>query len=236
MLQTPGRIYLADQHGTLTTAQSSRSSVFSFGPYQDAQRPALGSLLAFNEETLGRGQQLTLAAPQNAYCLVLPLTGAIRCQVAARAELVQVEQLWIGRLSARQLLTLQNPFPDEVVQLLHIWLTDEAALAAGRLPTVLSYTFAALEQGLAELAGFAEQGPFSLRLGRFRGRQEAEYQVQQPGNLVFAYVLAGAFEAEGRLLHPHDGLALWPTQPVEIEALSNNALLVVLEMQSPQPG
>jgi hypothetical protein len=39
--------------------------------------------------------------------------------------------------------------------------------------------------------------------------------------------LAGAFEAEGRLLHEKDGRAPWDAPaPVEIEALSNNALLL----------
>jgi hypothetical protein len=44
-------------------------------------------------------------------------------------------------------------------------------------------------------------------------------------------VLAGAFEAEGRLLHAKDGLALWDARaPLEIEALSDNALLLVLAL------
>lgn len=227
---TPGRIYLADQHGTLTTAQSSRSSVFSFGPYQDAQRPAEGRLLAFNEEVLRGGQQLTLAVPQAAYCLVLPLIGEVSCTVAAHTQSVEVEQVWAGLLAAGHQLVVQNSFAEETVQFLHIW------IAAGNpdselQPTIWAYSFAELEQGLTELAGFTAHQPFSLSLGRFQGRQEAEYQVQQPGNLLFAYALAGAFEADGRLLHPHDGLALWPTQAVEVEALSNNALLIVLEVK-----
>lgn len=43
-------------------------------------------------------------------------------------------------------------------------------------------------------------------------------------------VLAGAFEVEGRLLHAHDGLALWDTATVELEALSPDALVLVVEL------
>ncbi|WP_165699302.1 pirin family protein [Hymenobacter jejuensis] len=46
----------------------------------------------------------------------------------------------------------------------------------------------------------------------------------------FAFVVAGAFEVEGRLLHERDGLALWDVQEVELEALSNDALVLVLEL------
>ncbi|RSK51472.1 pirin family protein [Hymenobacter rigui] len=230
MLQTPGRIYLADQHGTHCTPHSSRCSVFSFGAYQDAQRPALGRLLAFNQETLGGGQQLTLDAPQDVGCLVLPLTGAIQCAVSAEPVQVEVEQVWVSRLSAQQSVTLHNPFPEDAVQFLHIWLEPNQT-AATQLAPVLAYTFEELEQGLARVMDFSDDWPFALLLGRFQGRQETAHPVQQPGNLIFAYALAGAFEIEGRLLHPNDGLALWPTQAAEIEALSNNALLLLLEVK-----
>ena len=71
---------------------------------------------------------------------------------------------------------------------------------------------------------------FALSLGRFAGRHETEYKVQHAGSHLFAYVLAGAFEFEGRLLHEKDGLALWDMATLELEALSNNALVLVLEL------
>jgi len=42
--------------------------------------------------------------------------------------------------------------------------------------------------------------------------------------------LEGAFEVEGRLLHARDGLALWETEKVELEALSNDAIILVMEI------
>jgi len=44
------------------------------------------------------------------------------------------------------------------------------------------------------------------------------------------FVLEGAFEAEGRLLHSRDGLALWDTNEIEIEALSNDAIILLIEI------
>ncbi|MCA8831375.1 pirin family protein [Hymenobacter pini] len=230
MPQTPGRIYLADQHGTLTTAQSSRRSVFSFGPYQDAQRPALGRLLAFNEETLSGGQHLTLPADQAAYCLLLPLTGEIGCGDALSQELVQVEQVWVGLVPNGHQLVLSNPYTDVAVSFLHMWLAADTASAQPRAD-VIEYTFQQLENGLAYLVSPADQQwPFALSLGRFMGRQEDVYRLHNADSSFFTYVLAGAFEVEGRLLHPKDGLALWQVQEVELEALSNNALVVMLEV------
>jgi quercetin 2,3-dioxygenase len=46
--------------------------------------------------------------------------------------------------------------------------------------------------------------------------------------LFAGFVLQGAFEAEGRLLHERGGLALWDAGEIEIEALSNNAILLLI--------
>ncbi|MGI4743634.1 MAG: hypothetical protein ACRYG7_51435 [Janthinobacterium lividum] len=49
------------------------------------------------------------------------------------------------------------------------------------------------------------------------------------GPAVFAFVLAGAFEVAGQLMHEKDGLALWDAAAAsKIEALGNDALLLVL--------
>lgn len=46
---------------------------------------------------------------------------------------------------------------------------------------------------------------------------------------IFVFVLQGAFETEGRLLHERDGLALWDVDKIEMEALSNDALVCLVE-------
>lgn len=227
--QTPGRLYLAEQHGTVTTAQSSRRSVLSFGPFQNAQRPAEGRLLAFNEETLGGGQQLTLPAPRAAYCVLVPLTGEIGCGDELSQELVQVEEIWLSRVPAGRAVVLTNPYAGQAVRFLHLWLTDETDETPRRSAParLFRYTFQQLEGKLAEVLSSPEL-PFALSLGRLQGRQEALYQPRHPEDLFFAYVLAGAFEIEGRLLHAHDGLTLRQAPEIELEALSNNALVVVI--------
>ena len=47
---------------------------------------------------------------------------------------------------------------------------------------------------------------------------------------AFVFVIEGAFEVQGTLLHERDGLALWKTEEVEMEALSNEAIILVIEL------
>ncbi len=48
---------------------------------------------------------------------------------------------------------------------------------------------------------------------------------------MFVFVVLCAFEVRGRLLQVRDGLGLWnDTNNIELEALSNNAIILLIEL------
>jgi len=71
--------------------------------------------------------------------------------------------------------------------------------------------------------------PFGVHIGRFAGRHEVVYPLRSTASRFFAHILAGAFEVEGGLLHAGDGLALWDVADVELEVLSNGAIMLLVE-------
>lgn len=225
---TPGKIFLADQRGLVETRDFRRFSTLSFGAFQHAHKQPLGRLRALNEETLAGGATLTLPVAEATHLVLLPITGAVAVCLSGGQELMlEVEEIQVITLPAGSTVALRNPYPSELIALLHIWIQAEytALLCVASAST---FSFASLANQLAPLLPAEPALPFAVSLGRFGGRQEVTYAVP-PGQLFFAFVLAGAFEAEGRLLHEKDGLALWDTAvPVDIEALSNDALLLVL--------
>lgn len=232
MQQTFGKIFLAEQRGLLETTAFRRYCTFQFGAYLDEHKAPFGSLLAVNEETLAAGQVVALPAPAAACVLVLPLLGAVLAGTqAASAARVEVEEIWVGTVPAGGTLHLLNPYETDLVSCLHVW------VKAGPVPAgsqTLAFEAAQPTNQLLELLPDSSGAlPCRASLGRFAGRAEAEYHLHQPGAGFFAFVLAGAFEIAGRLLHAKDGLALWNTSTVEVEALSNDALLLVLEVAGP---
>ena len=72
--------------------------------------------------------------------------------------------------------------------------------------------------------------PFSIAIGKFDGRREANYLLKNKGTDLFVFVIEGAFEVQGTLLHARDGLALLDTEGTEMEALSNDAIILLLEL------
>lgn len=240
MIQVPGKIYLADQRGTIESSEFRRQSTFNFGAFQREHKEPFGRLYGLNEETLAGGHTVELEVSQDSYVVLLSITGGIEFSTGGGASgLAEVEQIVNLAVPAGTTLRLRNPF-DELVSVLHLWLQAPPLPApAVALTTVFGPLLAEQENELLELLSFApvpdqapvftQALPFALRLGRFMGRQETVYRVQ-PGNTLFAFVIAGAFELEGRLLHEKDGVALWDVAEIELEALSNHALVLVLEL------
>jgi hypothetical protein len=229
--QTPAKIFLAEQRGLVETPQFHRLSTFSFGSFADEHKAPFGRLQALNEETLAAGYRQELSADEAAQVLILPITGAVQAAVGGEpARLVDVGQVLLLTVPAGDKLQLSNPYDTELISVLHLWLRVDELVAA---PAAQSFAFAteALENQLAEIiapATAAGVPGLALSLGRFAGRREAIYKLR--GSRCFAFVLAGAFELEGRLLHEKDGLALWDLAEVELEALSNDALVLLVEV------
>jgi redox-sensitive bicupin YhaK (pirin superfamily) len=228
---TPGKIFLADERGLTVTAQHQRYATFSFGEYNHAHKAPFGRLQACNEESLAGGQQLALPVPVAACVLLLPIMGTVLAGTSpGELAAAEVEQLHLLALPAGSTLHLANPYPTEVISFLHLWLHAPETPASRE---VAGFQLADLRNRLVPLlppATGCTRLPFRVALGRFAGRQETMYRVTGLAGSVFAFVLAGAFEVEGRLLHEKDGLALWDTATVELEALSPDALILVLEL------
>ncbi|MBC6608055.1 hypothetical protein H8B13_14605 [Hymenobacter sp. BT188] len=239
--QTPGKIFLGDQRGAAETAQYRRYSTFQFGAYVHEHKQAFGNLQAVNEETLGGGQQVTLKVTEATHVLIIPVTGAVRVGLLQETPaLTHVEEMHLLTVPAGSTLHFANPYDNEVITFLHLWIRVPQT-AEGALNRLFTFNCQDQPNQLVEVKQIvpvqvADQTgvslPFKVSIGRFAGRQETLYTLKKPTSQVFLFVLAGAFEVEGRLLHEKDGLALWDTAEVELEALSNEAVVVAIELEA----
>ena len=68
-------------------------------------------------------------------------------------------------------------------------------------------------------------------IGNFQGRSEATLPVH--ASRLFIFVIEGAFEVQHRLLEYRDGMMIWNTTQLELEALSNHAKLLIIDLGKP---
>lgn len=224
MQLSPGKIFLADDRGCSQNSTRQLFSTFNFGDYQHEHKGPFGSLHTFNDVMLAAAATITKSATVTGILLLLPITGSVICNQTE----IEPGQILVVPVAAGYAYQLTNPYPADWINLL--WVEIET----NNLPQTdaLMFNFDIEHTANCLVPAITDEAlPFAAHIGRFGGRQEAVYPVK-PGHQLFAFVLAGAFELQNRLLHERDGLALWGTDTVEAEALSNDAVLLLLELSA----
>lgn len=231
---SPGQIHLAGQRGLAETNVYRRYFSFNYDTYFSEHRHPFGRLEVLNDELLAANQSGHVAIINDSYFVLIPVTGEIMISDAhGNTSGIDVGEVFISRKNAGDVLELTNPYDDVVVNYLYLQIAaNDITMAfnqkftfdiADKPNELINITRSAITDECHVL-------PFSLHIGQFEGRTDTLYHLQNKGSLFYAFVIAGAFEAQGRLMHERDGLALWDLQEADMEALSNNAVMLVIEM------
>jgi hypothetical protein len=147
--------------------------------------------------------------------------------------IVSAGQLVIFSLTANSSVQISNPYEQDLINFLEI--KCKALLPTTNVdPRLFSFDVNAhINSLIPVITQSPTTTPFrvpTVSIGKFEGRKEAIYAPQTSKSKLFVFVIQGAFEVQGRLMHPRDGLALWGgSEDIELEALSNEAIIVLIE-------
>lgn len=195
---------------------------------------SFSTLQHFSGSTIVAGGCFKPQLNSNSYLIIVPLTGDLFFKTACKDHSsgyeteINVGQLLITRGTALSPIQLYNPFENESVAFL--WMNivaddqDFAEVWLGDFDPHLEKDFVSL------LDTKSNTLPFGIHMKQFKGREEKIFTTTGGYQSVFCYAIAGAFEVCGRLMHPKDGLALWDVSEIDIEALSNDALMFLIEI------
>jgi len=233
--QSKGKIFLADEREINQTESARSFNTFNSGRYFNPHKQAFGNMYVLNDDTLVGGASVKMPVEESSHIILLPVAGAINYKdsfvndaliVAGQAQLLSA-----GKESAME---ISNPFKEEFVNFLQIHIKADntpwqSALYLSTYDDVNKNRNSLVElfPGISETSSL----PFAVSIGKFYGRGETTYHLKKKDAGLFLFVLEGAFEAEGRLLHARDGLALWGIDEVELEALSNDAIILLIEQE-----
>lgn len=221
------RIYLSGQRGHTGLDWFRSWHTFNFGTYRAEGRTPLGALQVLNDDTLAAEASLGMTLEQGTEVMIIPLAGGLEYQLttgktgfASPGEILHLSTQAGG-------YELTNPYPDRLINFLQIWFmnpeAEEQTLTQSIDLTVMN-TFHSLHQ-----PGYS--GKTRAFLGKYAGRTQSAYVASRPDRNLFIFVIEGAFEVQDRLLESRDGLALKHCGTVEFEALSSNALLLLIETE-----
>lgn len=189
----------------------------SFNSFTD--NSVFGSMYYLKDETLAGSKTEKIAAEKDMCIVLLPVIGTVRCV----NKLLSAGQAGVFYLLAGNSLEIINPFSDDMVNYLVIRFENKTTHNHCR-----EYSFD-IDRYKNSLTEICREVNFNISIGKFDGRNEALYNLSSGNNGVFAFVLQGAFEVQYRLMEAKDGLAIWNTNEIDLEALSNEAIILLIE-------
>jgi hypothetical protein len=225
-MDTDAQIFLQNKRGEFQTIGYRSFYTFNFGDYQAENRAPSGNLLVLNDETLLPQCSAKITVNEPVQIILLPLVGAIEIGKGNR----DVQYLNSGEslsfiVKPDEHVEITNPYPVQAINYLQIRLLlndltpQNSAIKAFDLNdknTLIPLLNAAGDQS-------------NLVIGKYEGRKDGLYVCKNPVNQVFIFIIEGAFEVQDRLLEKRDGLLLQRVREVEFEALSSNAIILILE-------
>lgn len=224
MDSSKAKIFLADQRGCTQTTLHRSYHTFNYRGYQNKHREPFETLRTLNDETLAPGESAHFSVQQHQEILIIPLVGACECKTGSALYKVEAGQVFHGYTKPEQELVITNPYQEELINYLYLEI-DYHEIVENKVAEV------PIEREFNRLHPIKMSSGSSAFVGIFGGREEAELKFDVRDKFLFAYIIDGAFEVNNRLLHQRDGLALWHTDRIEFEALSNNAIILVLDLQ-----
>lgn len=220
-----GKIFLSDQRSVTENERIKRYSTFNFDNIYNPAKEPIGNLYALHDDMLAPNASINFFHREQGHVIIIPVLGSIRyfdeddnqsdIEVGKSAMIFHRESSFFK---------LQNPYPDATISYLIIAIKSEEEHTSS--PSFLDIDLSKPNQ-LDIITSDAV--PFKIGVGRFKGKGENEYSLS-PSCTLYAFVLSGVFEIDGRLLQERDGIALWATDKIEMEALSNDAILLTIEL------
>jgi redox-sensitive bicupin YhaK (pirin superfamily) len=231
---TQAQIYLAGQRGCTQLSWFRSFHTFNFGPYQDPGRKPFGNLQVFNDDTLVPGKSVSMELAENTEVILLPVVGAVEYKNSlGKTGMLEAGQIQVFSAGKGMYYEISNPYETELVNFIQIFIRNNTQPFVPQVQQTgfdlqtrnqLFPLFAPRQSGLK-----IHQETFGF-IGKYGGRQEGIYHLKNPDHGLFVFVIEGAFEVQDRLMEARDGLSLRNLDELEFEALSNDAIILIIEV------
>lgn len=207
---------------------------FSFGPYYNPEKVHFGALRVLNDDVIAAGRGFGSHPHDNMEIISIVLEGALEHQDSMgnkgviKAGEVQVMSAGTGIMHSEY-----NPSPTDETQSLQIWLFPKKMnieprydqksfvnnLKTNELTTIVS------PDGSTGGLFINQDATFSM--GDFESSKQITYEIKQPGNGAYIFVIDGVAEVNNKELNKRDALGVYDTSSFTIETKAYSRLLIM---------
>lgn len=222
--QQAAHIYKADFRGVEKSDEYRCLSTLNYHDNLIDIDSPLGNLTVLEDETLAPKKRKFYYVPNDTVVIIVPLVGMLEIASSDNPsnQFVVPEEIVVMPMQKGNAFTIINPYEKELINFLQIRIKTNSHPQKKYFGGIPNNT----------LHSIFKSKDCYLEFGVFDGRKEGVYRLNNKFNTAFTFVINGAFEIENRLLENRDGLSLSNKNFIEFEALSENAIILIIESPS----
>jgi redox-sensitive bicupin YhaK (pirin superfamily) len=230
--ELPAKMYIAEQRGHFENDHLRVYATFNFGNYFNEHKTAFGPLHLLNDNTLAGNHVSLTKFEEDMYTILLPIVGTIEyADNEGTHAVIHSGEMQCGFYKGNSGFVVKNPYDSALVNYLQIGIIGSFAKKFEK-PQLFQFDIEGYKNVLVDI-GLKEVNPalpFNMTICKLSSKKELTYFMDDPANSLYAFAIEGESEVDQRLLHARDGLGLRDIEKVEIEGLTNNAILLLIEM------
>jgi quercetin 2,3-dioxygenase len=210
---------------------------FSFANYQDANRMNFGALRVLNDDYVAPGKGFGTHRHDNMEIISIPLEGDLEHR-DSMGNIAVIKNGDIQVMSAGKGIMHSefNKNGDKPVKFLQIWVFPNKQDVEPRYDQItlkVSDRHNKLQQIISpnqdDEGVWIHQNAW-FHLGQFDKGFSTDYQLNDPANGVYAFILKGDVTVSETALNQRDGLGIWETEQISIVSNSQDAEVLLMEV------
>lgn len=207
---------------------------FSFANYYDESRIHFGALRVLNDDIVQGGMGFGTHPHDNMEIVSIPLKGALEHRDnTGRHEIIKTNDVQIMSAGSGIAHSEYNASKTELVNFLQIWVFPKVRNIPPRYDQKTFRPEDRLNKIQTVVSPEKENGSIFINqdawfsVGTLAGDFKSDYVIRRPGNGVYAFVIEGNVTVGGQELAKRDGLGVWETETLPIQANTNAELLLI---------
>ena len=227
-------LHKAETRGETTTGWLLAKHSFTFNNYYDPDRMNFGALRVFNDDWIDKDKGFPFHPHNNMEIITIVLNGSMHHQDdfgnsgVIRASDVQIMSAGTGITHAET-----NPSKTEHIESFQIWVIPNKKNVKPRyqqkngiLNNIPQNTFKTIVSPTDTTAAFLYQNAV-FSIGNLSNKKQFNYPLSFTGNGVYAFVIEGSAMVNGITVNRRDGIGVWNTPQITIEATSELKILLM---------
>lgn len=230
-------VHKANSRGDANHGWLHSKHTFSFANYYNPERVHFGVLRVLNDDYVAPGKGFGMHPHDNMEIISIPLEGDLEHRDnMGNVAVIKHGDIQVMSAGTGVMHSEYNKSNDSPVKFLQIWIFPNQKNVKPRYDQIslkMNEHQNRWQQILSpnpEDAGVWIHQDAWFHIGKFERGFSLNYDVKKPGNGVYAFVLNGEVVIEGESLGERDGLGIWDTDSFTLQANSDGAEVLLMEV------